>query len=382
MHIVKNKSFNNRQSSVIENQYSKISGVYYPTFTSSKVKFAPTKIERFEGCLLGSAIGDAFGAPIEFMKINKIKKTFGSQGLTELVKDKNKTFSISDDTQLTLFTADGLIKSALKNKSKINYSIIFNSYKDWYKLCTLGKNVNSGWISKIEGLKGKTRSGNTCMSVFSNNSYGSIQTPLNQSRTCGGVMRVSPIGLFYNSSAKEAFDIATNCTALSHGHPDAYLSAGVYAAIIADIVQDKPIEIAIKNSLKILKSKKDSEHLVEQIEKAVDLAKKESDISQLGMGWNGDEAIAMAIYSVLKHPNNYKQTIITAANHSGDSDTVASIAGGISGAYLGINSIPKDFTEKIEQRNALKTLAEDLNSGISNIKQAKRRYPINNFKEI
>lgn len=377
---LKNTNFTKQKNSLSEKKDFQLSSVYYPVFTSSKMKTIPTKLERFEGCLLGGAIGDAFGAPIEFMKMNKIKRLFGPQGFTDF--NKNRLFSFTDDTQLTIFTADGLIKSALKNKSdKVDYDIIFNSYLDWYKLCALGKKTNSGWISKIENLRGTNGSGKTCMDVFSKNLQGSIKNPLNQSRTCGGVMRVAPVGLVYNNSPQKAFDIAANCAALSHGHPDAYLSAGFHAAIIANLVNDITIDKAINNSLAILKTKENSEPLLTKIEKAIDLAKKESDISELGLGWNGDEAIAMAIFSVIKNPSNYKQTIITAANHSGDSDTVAAIAGGISGTYLGINSIPKDLIEKINLKKSLLTIANDLNSSLSNIKHSKKRYPVKFTKE-
>ena len=66
--------------------------------------------DRFRACLLGGAIGDALGYLIEFMSLNKIKSKYGKSGITDLVTDKtsNKAL-ISDDTQMTLFTADGMV---------------------------------------------------------------------------------------------------------------------------------------------------------------------------------------------------------------------------------------------------------------------------------
>jgi ADP-ribosylglycohydrolase len=99
-------------------------------------------------------------------------------------------------------------------------------------------------------------------------------------------------------------------------------------------------------------------------------------VKQLGLGWDGDEALAIAVYSVLKTPNDFQQVLVNACNHDGDSDTVGSIAGGIMGTYLGYDGIPNEFKEKVELENELKDLACDLLTNPKEIKQRKRRYPI------
>ena len=77
----------------------------------------------------------------------------------------------------------------------------------------------------------------------------------------------------------------------------------------------------------------------------------------LGEGWIGEEAVALALYCFLKFPDDYIKTVLRGANTNGDSDSVACIAGGISGAYLGIAAIPYKWIQHIEKAKYLEELA-------------------------
>lgn len=339
-------------------------------------------LNSFAGCLVGGAIGDALGAPVEFMKLKKIKTLYGENGITYITQDKKGRIGFTDDTQLTMFTADGVIKSALKHfnaKQQPDYNMIFSSYQDWYKTCAQAQRVNHGWISELDDLLSTGGSGKTCMNTLSQDKMGSVEKPINNSKGTGGIMRVAPIGLLYHRYPENAFDIAVNCAALTHGNPNAYLSAGVYSAIIANIINGEPLETAIDHSIEILKTKPDSKELIDIVDKAKELASNADiapidAINQLGKGWNGDEALAIAIYCALKTPDDFRQVIVNASNHDGDSDTVASIAGGISGAYLGYNNLPKDLISSLPMENVLFELANDLFQCPRNIQSAKQRY--------
>ena len=97
-------------------------------------------------------------------------------------------------------------------------------------------------------------------------------------------------------------------------------------------------------------------------------------IQQLGLGFLADEALAISIYSSLKHQDNFRLGIISAINHSGDSDTTGAITGNILGSYLGINSIPNKFKSKIELENTIKHLSNDLFESITNIEEPEKNY--------
>ncbi len=358
----------------------------YVNFTGKRVvsNLYPKHNENtYEGCILGGAIGDAYGAPVEFMKLNKIKKIYGEDGLQTLISDENNQSKFTDDTQLTIFTADGLLKSGARDfgiNKEPDYNIIYNSYRNWHSICSQKTKAGKGWISDINELLGTGGSGKTCMQTLSENTFGTLQTPLNYSKGCGGVMRVAPVGLMYYKNPKNAFNVAIKCAALTHGHPDAYLSAGVYASIISNIVCGKTLEESIDSSVKILKTYKGHENVLEKINLAKALAKKEDvppdqAIKTIGKGWVGDEAIAIAIYCALKTPDDWEKAVINSINHDGDSDSVGSITGGLMGALLGANSIPDELKEKIFLKNELKEISNDLLQGPKHIRKAKQKYP-------
>jgi hypothetical protein len=73
-----------------------------------------TDLERFRGCLLGGAVGDALGAPVEFMSLEEVRRRFGTDGVTGMVPGVWPAGSITDDTQMTLFTADGLLRAQVR----------------------------------------------------------------------------------------------------------------------------------------------------------------------------------------------------------------------------------------------------------------------------
>ena len=100
------------------------------------------------------------------------------------------------------------------------------------------------------------------------------------------------------------------------------------------------------------------------MKKAVDLA--ETDISdlnaihQLGEGWVGEEALAIAVFCALKHRDNFDEALISAVNHNGDSDSTGAITGNILGTYLGIEGIPEKYISNLELKEILEKVANRL----------------------
>lgn len=86
-------------------------------------------------------------------------------------------------------------------------------------------------------------------------------------------------------------------------------------------------------------------------------------ISKLGDGWVGEEALAISVYCTLKYKKDFKRALITAVNHNGDSDSTGAITGNILGAYLGIDAIPKEWARKVELKDEIIEVSDDLLSG-------------------
>ncbi|MDP4146682.1 MAG: ADP-ribosylglycohydrolase family protein [Bacillota bacterium] len=335
--------------------------------------------EKFIGCLLGGSIGDALGYPIEFLKIYEIYDKFGENGIEDL---KVNMFSgnahFSDDTQMTLFTVEGILYYENKRKNGEDISItecIFYSYERW--LHTQGYPISEEYEYLLQDVKSpllehkelfsQKAPGDSCINALiraKNNKYGTVKKHINKSKGCGGVMRAAPAGMYFITSNKDAFKLGCKLAAITHGHPTGYLSAGAFASIISDLCALLPIEDAIKNTIKVLEDMEGSEETINALKKAVLLAKEGNPspekLSQLGEGWIGEEALSIAIYCALSYPEDFEKALRLSVNHSGDSDSTGSICGSIMGAKLGLEAIPKQWIDKLELSDLIKEMAEKL----------------------
>lgn len=226
-------------------------------------------------------------------------------------------------------------------------------------------------------MKQKVSPGNSCLSALSSGKKGSINEPINNSKGCGGVMRVAPVGLFYPKES--SFSLAADFAALTHGHPSGYLSAGALAYMIALIIKGQDIDTAVENTLVELEGHENHEECSRTLIQALELSKSDlSDVDaifQLGEGWVGEEALAISVYCALKYENDFKKALITSVNHNGDSDSTGAITGNILGAYLGLSKIPTDWFERVELKEILIQMADDLLIGYQGGREWWNRYP-------
>lgn len=320
---------------------------------------------KIRGSLLGGAIGDALGYQIEFKRTVKEK---------EVTRFKGKGI-ISDDTQMTLFTANALLwretRGCLRGIAMPEVEAIYLGYKDWLDTQNNKKGENSiCWIKEIPELNVPRAPGNTCISALASGIKGTIEKPINNSKGCGSVMRVAPIGLYIEDENK-AGTIAAESSALTHGHPLGIMPSYVLASMISLIVyKDLDILSALKQSIFNLQKKynifnrKNTKYFINLIEHAVKLSSSnlsdQEAIEELGEGWVAEEALAIAIYSCLKYQNNFEDAVVCSINHGGDSDSTGAITGNIIGAYLGVESIPNYYSENVELKDIILEIADDL----------------------
>jgi ADP-ribosylglycohydrolase len=341
--------------------------------------------DAFKGCLIGGAVGDALGWPVEFMKLDEIIRRYGHEGITELQTDAHGVAEITDDTQMTLFTAEGILRAETRGNQKgICHppAVVYYAYQRW--LITQGYPkfddydwIYDGWLLGVKELHARRAPGNTCLSALLNKKPGSSEVKINDSKGCGGVMRVAPAGMFYPK--EEAFEMAVDFAALTHGHPSGYLSSGALAYMIALIVEGADIEIAVNETMAKLERYEGHEECTESLSVAVKLAKSgipdTKAVKQIGEGWIAEEALAISVYCALKYHHDFKAALMAAVNHDGDSDSTGAITGNILGAYLGLNQIPEEWVKKVELNNVLMQVADDLLIGYQDTDEWWERYP-------
>ena len=341
--------------------------------------------DRIRGSLIGGAIGDALGYPVEFIySFAGIQSKYGCRGITRLdtkqwwtAEDGNGKAVVSDDTQMTLFTACGLLNAKADNVPFL--PSICRAYVEWLFTQTgeKKKGFDKCWISKLPELNVRRAPGNTCMSALNAISKGG--EPINDSKGCGGVMRIAPIPLYAavdsRISIEEACNLAADASELTHLHPLGYIPSALVAYIIYKLAQDEAPEREvykdyIREGLKVIAELfPNHPEEVKQFTCLINTAIKCSDSStddmrtieeELGGGWVADEAAAIAIYCSLAHFDNFEEALIAAVNHAGDSDSTGAITGNILGAAIGYNAIPQHFKDDVELHDVILHVADDL----------------------
>lgn len=337
----------------------------------------PEILDRFRGCLVGGAVGDALGYEVEFIGEAKIFSRFGPGGIRDYVYH-NGLARISDDTQMTMFTACGLLRAAALGEDPV--ACIADAYRDWYNTQNkpyeiFNREGVTTWLMYVPELYAARAPGNTCLNAIYMGCHGSVAKPINKSKGCGGVMRTAPAGLFCRSSgsAEDAALLGADAAALTHGHEMGYIPGAMLSHIVrqAAFGETATLKDAVTESMKAMKKlfpeAKTLPAFLKLMERAVALAESEEAdldaIHKLGEGWVGDEALAVAVYCALKYEDDFEKAMIASVNHKGDSDSTGAVCGNILGAWLGLSRIPEKFLTDLELKVELLELAEDLYRG-------------------
>jgi ADP-ribosyl-[dinitrogen reductase] hydrolase len=312
--------------------------------------------DRVLGCLLGGAVGDAFGYEVEFDSLAVVRARYGDQGIQEPVLHDGRLV-VSDDTQMTLFTLEGLLR-ADDEYGRINpvkaVEEIRRAYLDW--LVTQDRFMTNwqpvGWLHAEPVMQRRRAPGNTCLSALHAGAWGRVDNRINASKGCGGVMRVVPLGLVQAWAPATAFVVAAQTAAITHGHPSGYLSAAAMAAIVRMLIDGMDLLAAADEAVALLSNDPEADETISALRAATGMWRERptdhaSAVERLGEGWVGEEALAVGVYAALAG-QSFREVLAIAANHDGDSDSTASIAGQLYGAWKGMADLPQSWVERLD----------------------------------
>ena len=371
-------------------------------YKEDKAKRVPDSIR---GCLMAGAAGDALGYEVEFMSRRSILSRFGENGITKFALDCNGKALISDDTQMTLFTANGMLmgltRGYMRGIGGRPEKYVDIAYLDWYYTQTGKKREmliddwHPTWLRDLPEMAHLRAPGNTCLSACESLFRG--EKLQNNSKGCGGIMRVAPMALLdagYASRNENSYSIEELAEAggeiaeVTHKHPLGFLPASLLTVLLYKVIPmtakqvQEEIDSVVADTVNILdriykgKYDADKRYLKELTMKAVQLA--HSDISdadairQLGEGWVAEETWAIALYCAIRHIDSVEDAIIASVNHDGDSDSTGSVCGNIMGAIYGYEHIKernifcpegKKFENVLELSEIILALADDLSTG-------------------
>lgn len=366
-------------------------------YALEKKKKKEIHLDAIRGCIFGGAVGDALGFPVEFLQEEEIFEKYGISGITAYETNSvTGKAEISDDTQMSLFTANGLLvgdtRGAMRGIQGSPRSYVAMAYKDWLKtqksslqeVSRHQRYTDAGgysWLLDVPELYARRAPGHTCLSALTDGTEHEkdyIKAKRNNSKGCGGIMRVAPLAVNYQTMNIAQLDReGAQLAAITHGHSLGYMPAAVLVHIINRIVfpaEGKAMSLkeivleAKETAAEIFEGDPHLGELTDIIDRAVRLSENDltndlDNIHQLGEGWVAEETLGISLYCALRHQDDFSAGIIAAVNHNGDSDSTGAVTGNILGALLGYDRIADQWKKNLELSDVILEIADDLCHG-------------------
>jgi ADP-ribosylglycohydrolase len=334
-----------------------------------------TPADRIAGCLLGGAVGDALGAPVESFSFDQIRRAFGPDGIQDYAPAYGRLGAITDGTQMMLFTAEGLLRAHAQRSHRTanTREVVLHAYLRWLR--TQGEVADrilgtdpeeDGWLLTHRELWSRRSPGNTCLAALRDPATDFVAK--NGSKGCGGIMRIAPVGLTQKTGHQRgespAYQVGAELSLLTHGHPTATVASGYFAELIALLMDGHALRVAIELARSPLRLSKKADEVVKAIDRAVALATEGHEptpekVEMLGAGWTAEEALSIALYAALVS-ENFEHGVRLAVNHGGDSDSTGLLTGNLLGVIAGASAIPARWLDSLELLDVITEMAADL----------------------
>ena len=341
--------------------------------------------DKIRGSLFGGAVGDALGYPVEFLRSSEIFRRYGEKGIGDYQPQSGQAL-ISDDTQMSLFTACGILygdtRLRMRGMGAPMSTYIYEAYLDWLSTQRGVKPEEKvSWLCNVPALYSLRAPGNASLSALSSGQMGTIKKPINNSKGCGGIMRVAPVALYFQNTGTQdkigyVDKLGAAAAAITHGHPLGWLLSAALVHVIRRLVYGgcttgeglRDILRECEDTLlDLFGDGEDMRKLFRLIAQAEKLAENDrpdvENIEKLGGGWVAEETLAIALYCCLRYPDDFDKALIASVNHGGDSDSTGAVAGNIMGAICGYDSIAEKWKAGLELKDVILEIADDLADG-------------------
>lgn len=322
------------------------------------------------GSLVGLALGDAMGLPTEFIDVPRITSRYGPWRELPLPTPAR----VTDDTQMTLAVGRAV-------RTAMDRGVLAP--------LRLARPLREEYVEWARSPENNRAPGRTCLvacGLLADDGRAWQDASQIHSKGCGANMRVAPLGLVPGLGEEQRAGAAQLQAALTHGHPTALAASDLTAHAVHLLARGaEPLGLvgllrsyAYENRSRyhekwlgdlwtrsqdpsavhfIRRGWDECLAVLERLEGAVRTANPETDPCLLtGEGWIAEEALATGLLCFLLFPGEPVTALRRAACTSGDSDSVACLAGAFAGAHLGPDAWPKEWAERIEYRSELLTL--------------------------
>ena len=323
------------------------------------------QLDRFRGCIIGLAVGDALGHPTEFIpSVQAIRARWGETGISNFEATANHPpGTFTDDTQMSIAAVRALIRAGHAG-TELLMNTLAREFVAWADSADNDRAPGGACMAGCEALK----QGAAWRDAGVPNSKG-----------CGAAMRAAPFGLYFAGNKKSLLRAAAAQSVLTHRHPTGIASSVATAAAVAfalesdrldDLVvsvradvesldEELLIDVGCEQSLALSVGNREMLASLDRVQET--LGTETDDVcSLLGGAWVGEEAVAAALWCVLRAKGDFRAAVLRGANSSGDSDSIACIAGAVAGAGLGIAAIDASWARDVEKAELLSLLASTL----------------------
>jgi poly(ADP-ribose) glycohydrolase ARH3 len=286
--------------------------------------------DRFRGCMLGLALGDALGAPFE-----------GWNGGEVSFEHIPPILRYTDDTEMAIGIAESL--------SRQGGFDAFDMSERFVRNFDPSRGYGPGTIAVLGMIRNGISFEDANSKVFPDGSYGN-----------GAAMRSAPLGLFYSLEDPGLKNAAYGSSSITHSHPLAKERAYMISYAVSQIVNGRAGHELLdglfsvtghdeyRAKLNILKSLLEQEPSAEEV------------VNSLGNSVLAVESAPTAIYAFLRYGEDYLKTVRFCISLGGDTDTISAMAGALSGAQVGIRGLPMNLLGRLESRERIEKLSLEL----------------------
>lgn len=333
-------------------------------------------VDRAVGCLLGGALGDALGTPVEFRQRADIRAEYGEAGIT----DPPPQALLGDATQMALFTGEGYLHAWSTGHNGGRWRPVeatAAAYRRWLVTQQEDKPLHgaTGLLAEPE-LYASRAPGLTSLRALQEEQLGTPERPRNSSQGCGGLDRSAPVG--FAPSGEMTYALGCQFGALTHGGTGGWTSAGAMALIVHLVaVRGRPLPAAVDQAAgRVLREDVRTATALAEAATLARLGASVGHVERLGQGWIGPEALSIAVYCALalSKPEQFADAVRLAANHSGHSDSTAALTGALLGARHGTAVLPRAWLGCLELADVIERIGHDLGASCVGEPFNERRY--------
>ncbi|MER7971847.1 MULTISPECIES: ADP-ribosylglycohydrolase family protein [unclassified Streptomyces] len=324
---------------------------------------------RVRGTLLGSAVGDALGAPVDGLTLDEIRAAYGADGLVDLGPGFGRRGAVTHLTQLALFTVDGLIRAQVRRDIGAWHppTDLHRAYLRWAATQRDWgpdeRRKEDGWLAREEWLYARREPTRALLMGFGDDRMGTLESPKNPNEPGPeATARSAPFGLLVGWEPQLVVQLAVECAAQTHGHPTGFLAAGAYAVVVHALARGEGLDGAVQRALALLSARPGHQIVSDGLQHALGAVRQgmpsPGRVEELVGDGTADGVLAAAVYCALVGAD-VRHGLILAVNQGGPSAATAALTGGLLGALHGETALPPAWLAELEGRPTVLELADD-----------------------